>query len=371
MKIFHLTTKSEMGGAQTHILQLSCYLKENGHEVAIMACPGGWLEVEAKNAGIKFYPNQFIDNSISPMKNIKAIGLISKAIADFKPDLVACHSTKAGILGRLTIRNKIKTLFTAHGWAFTEGAPLRRKLPVIVMERICSNFCSKIICVSEHDRELALRCKIAPAEKLITLHNGTKVVKDIPPKDYSGTLKVIFLGRLAIPKDPFTLVKAVAALPDELKKKIEVSIIGGGPDAGKLNDLIKELKLQDRVKATGYIPVPDLLSALKESHIFVLVSDWEGLPLSILEAMSNGMAVIASSVGGVPELCRPDCSFLVQRRDVEGVKNALAKLISDPGLAKKMGERAHEMVLEEFSLEGMLEKTVGVYRSILLSEKAN
>jgi glycosyltransferase involved in cell wall biosynthesis len=365
MKFFYLITKSESGGPQTHLSQLGSYLIGKGHEVAIMAYPGGWLEGEAKRIGIKFYPNRFLDNSIQPVRELRALFLIEKALADFKPDLLSCHSTKAGILGRLAPRFGMKTLFTAHGWAFTEGVPAWREFPVTFLERLCANFCSKIICVSEHDRQLALRYKIASGNKFITVHNGVEVVKEIPAKDYSGKLKIVFTGRLVAPKDPFSLVKAVSLLPEDLRARVEVAIVGGGSYERELRELINQLQLDDKVKMLGALPRSEVFKVLAPAHIFALISDWEGLPRSILEAMSSGMVTIASEVGGVAELVDESSGFLVKRRDVEGVKGALIKLLSDPGLIKEMGEKAHQKALEQFSLEKMIESTVGVYEEML------
>jgi len=365
MKFFYLITKSESGGPQTHLSQLGSYLIGKGHKVAIMAYPGGWLEGEAKKIGIKFYPNRFLDNSIKPIQELKALFLIEKALADFKPDLLSCHSTKAGILGRLAPRFGMKTIFTAHGWAFTEGVPSWRQFPVTFLERLCANFCSKIICVSEHDRQLSLKYKIAPENKLITVHNGVEVFKEMPEKDHSGILKIVFTGRLVMPKDPFSLVKAVSLLPENLRSKIEVSIIGGGSYEQELKELIIRLRLEDKVKLLGALPRSEVFNVLKPAHIFALISDWEGLPRSILEAMSSGMVTIASDVGGVSELIDKDSGFLVKRRDVEGVKNALVKLLSQPELIKEMGEKAHKKALEEFSLDKMIESTISVYEEAL------
>ena len=147
MKILYLITKSEPGGAQTHIYQLSRYFIEKGDQVAIMSYPGAWLEQETGKLGVKFYPNKCFSNIPNPFTIFKAIKEIKKAVKDFNPDLVCCHSTAAGFLGRLTIKNKIPTIFTAHGWAFTKGTPFLRKTIAILIEKVGGRFCSIIIWV--------------------------------------------------------------------------------------------------------------------------------------------------------------------------------------------------------------------------------
>ena len=165
MKILYLITKSEPGGAQTHIYQLSKYFIEKGNQVAIMSYPGGWLEQEAEKLGIEFYPNKYFSNIPNPFKLFKAMEEIKKIVKDFKPDLIACHSTAAGFLGRLAIRNKIPTIFTAHGWAFTKGTPFLRKSIAILIEKVAGKFCSKIICVSYLDKSLTLNIELLQQTK--------------------------------------------------------------------------------------------------------------------------------------------------------------------------------------------------------------
>jgi glycosyltransferase involved in cell wall biosynthesis len=363
MKILYIITKSESGGAQTHIYQLSKYLINGGHNIGVMSYPGGWLEGEIKKLGGRFFPNYFFSNRLNLIKDLKAMKEIKKAVKEFRPDLISCHSTKAGFLGRLTIRNKVPTLFTAHGWGFAKGTPFFRKL-VIPPEKIAAFFCKKIICVSENDRKLALNYRISSASKLITIHNGVEISKELPKKDYSYPLRIVFIGRLAPPKRPLLLIRAFNELPPDLKEKAQVFIIGEGQNGKKIEHFVKENKLEDKVKLLGGLPRNKVLELLQDSHIFVLISDWEGFPRTVLEAMSKGLVVIASKVGGIEEVCSPDCGFLVRRGDTQELKDKLSQLIKNPDLIKKMGYRAHQRIREEFSLERMFNKTSEVYRNI-------
>jgi len=373
MKILYIITKSEIGGAQTHIWQLSKYFVEKGYKIGVMSYPGGWLEKEVKKLGVKFYPNYFFSNSINPIQDFKAVKEIKKAVKDFKPDLVSCHSTKAGFLGRLAIRNKIPTLFTAHGWAFTEGTPFLRRRLAILIEKIAGKFCSKIICVSDFDKKLALKYKIASPDKLVVIHNGVEIEKAKSQKPKAKSLekkiRIVFVGRLSKQKDPLLLLRAFNDLPSELKDKAQISIIGEGPKRKELEKFIKENRLEGKVKLLGGVPREKVFEVLKKSDIFVLISNWEGFPRSILEAMSCSLPVIASDVGGVKEAVDESCGILVKRRDKEGIKNALEKLLKNPETVQEMGEKARERVEKEFSLEKMLRATEQVYQEVLFSLK--
>jgi len=370
MKIVYLVTKSKAGGAQTHIWQLSKYFIGKGFKIGVMSYPGGWLEKEVRKWGVKFYPNYFFSNSINPVQDFKAVKEIKKAVKDFKPDLVSCHSTKAGFLGRLAIRNKIPTIFTAHGWAFTEGAPFFRRQMTVLIEKIAGKFCSKIICVSKFDKELALKYKIASPNKLVVIHNGVEVEKaknqKSEVKSLEKKIRIVFVGRLAQQKDPLLLLRAFYSLSPELKNKAEISVIGEGSKRKELEKFIKESKLEGKVKLLGGMPRDKVFEVLKKSDIFALISNWEGFPITILEAMNCGLPVIASDVGGIKEAVDENCGILVKRGDKEGIKKALEQLIRDPSLIRKMGEKAREKAEKRFSLDKMLRETERVYREITL-----
>jgi len=364
MKILYLVTKSEVGGAQTHIYQLSKYFIEKGDEVGIMSYPGGWLEEEAGKLGVKFYPNKYFSNIPDPIRIFKAMKEIKKVADHFKPDLIGCHSTAAGFLGRLAVRNKIPTIFTAHGWAFTKGTPLLRKYLVILIEKIAGRFCSKIICVSDFDNKLVLKYRIVSEEKIITIHNGAESQYFEHLKH--SNIQIVFIGRLAQPKDPLLLLKSFNSLSSELKNKAQISIIGEGPKRKELEKFIRKNKLEEKVKLFGGIPREKVFKILKKSDIFVLISNWEGFPYTIIEAMSYGLAIIASEVGGIKEAV-DSCGILVKRGDKEEIKNALEKLLKNPSLIREMGQSAQEKVKKEFSLDKMLKETEKVYESVIPS----
>ena len=362
MKILYLITKSEPGGAQTHIYQLSkCFIRK-GDQVAIMSYPGAWLEQETKNTGIEFYPNKYFSNIPNPFTIFKAIKGIKRIVKDFNPDLICCHSTAAGFLGRLTIRNKIPTIFTAHGWAFTKGTPFLRKTIAILIEKLAGRFCSKIICVSDFDKSLVLKYKITSINKIEVVHNGVNI-QDI--QDFQNSkLSIVFVGRLAKPKDPLLLLKAFNDLSPELKDKASISIIGNGPKLKQLQEFIKRTKLEG-INLLGSMPRIKVLETLKKSDVFALISDWEGFPYTIIEAMSCGLPIIASDVGGIREALNNECGILVKRGDQQEIKHALERLLRNPSLIKEMGRNAKERLEKEFSLDKMLRETEKVYKSVI------
>jgi len=363
MKVLLVVTKSESGGAQTHVWQLSTYLRGQGHSVHITAFPGGWLHDRAQQHDIPFHSNTALSNSFDPRKGLRAGRDTAKLAAEIRPDIIHCHSSAAGFWTRLAVRGSTPTVFTAHGWGFTPGAPPLRRIALLVAERLVARLTARYICVSEQDERLATRYGIAAPEKIAVIHNG------VEPHESSGrrtnldaAIRMVFVGRLARPKEPELLLAALSELPALLRDAYELQIVGDGPLLPRLRDLV--LRNPAKVRLTGALEREEVLKTLSESHVFVLTSRYEGFPISILEAMSMGLAVIASDVGGIREAVTPECGILMGRGDKEALKRALARLAEDRAAIERYGAAARERARKEFSVTAMCEKTVAVYESV-------
>ena len=360
MRILYLITKSEEGGAQTHVSQLCKYFNAKGDSVAVMSYPGGWLEKEVEKIGVQFYANHFFSNNLNPIKLISAVLKINNLVKEFKPDLICCHSSVAGFLGRMAVRNKIPTIFTSHGWGFNDYTPFLFRMAATVAEKIAAVYCVKIICVSEFVKKLAIDYKIAKVDKLIVVYNGIEQVTK-EKKFLSSSIKIIFVGRLANPKEPEALIKAYLDLPENLKNKSEILIIGDGHKRKSLEALSMG---NNKIKFCGSLPRDKTLEILKEADIFVLTSKWESFGLTALEAMNFGLPVIVSDVGGLKEVVDKYCGIFVEAGNVEEIKQALNKLLTHTQLVIQMGSAAKKRA-ELFRVEKMLEATENVYKSVI------
>lgn len=361
MKILYLITKSEIGGAQTHIADLCRYFKDKGHEIAVMSRGGGWLEKECNIIGVSFINNQYFSNSANPFLIYEAVKEIKKYVSNFKPEIVHCHSSMAGLLGRLTLRNSVPTVYTAHGWAFDRGTPFFRKILAVITERIAAKYCYKIICVSNFTKESALRLKIAPAEKFSVVYNGVNANDPIIRiNSISDKVRILFVGRLSKQKNPALLLKSMGNLPGNLRNNIELTIVGDGPDKIKVVNIIKKTKMLPNVEIISDVKPAKVYEYLNKSDIFALITNWEGFPYTVLEAMSAGLPVIASDVGGISEAVSAETGILV-KNDAVQIKEAIVKLAGDKELRNRLGKRGREIVAQKFSLEKMLNKIEEIY----------
>ncbi|CUS77491.1 Glycosyltransferase involved in cell wall bisynthesis [Candidatus Kryptonium thompsonii] len=368
MKILYVVTSAGFGGASMHVLQLMRYMRGLGHSVGLVSAPEPRLVREAREMGVEIFQNPYFVRRLHLVNDLRAFIPVYKAIKKFKPDIIHAHSSKAGIIARFwsAVLNVKPVVFTAHGWVFTEGKKFWKRWLLAQVERVASIVTTKIICVSEHDRELAIEFKVAPPEKLLVIHNGVdpslfqNIVKSQPHNDKPI---VTFVGRLAPPKDLFFLIDVAENIDNAV-----FWIVGDGELREKVQRYVSKKGLTDRIVLWGErYDIPEIFS---KTDIFVLPSRWEGLPLTIIEAMMAGLPVVASNVGGVPELVEDGVNgFLVPPGDIVKFTKALQTLIENETLRKEMGEAGRAKAMKNFSLDKMLSKTVEVYYELLKSKE--
>lgn len=364
MKLVYVITRSDLiGGAQVHVRDLARTMQELGHSVNVLVGGEGPFTEELRRLGIPFLSLRYLVRDVEPLRDLRAFLELRSVLSVLKPDLVSAHSTKAGILARLAARSLgLRVIFTAHGWAFAEGVATTQRMMYALAERVAAMFCDRIITVSEHDRSLALKYRLVPKDKVVVVHNG---MPDVQPtmrsRPEAEPVRIIMVARFEPQKDHITLLRAVAGLR-HLGWVLE--FVGSGAQVEAAREAVARLGLTDRVCFLG--ARRDVAERLAMAQIFVLVSRWEGLPRSILEAMRAGLPVVASDVGGVREAVVDRVTgFLVPRGDHETLRLVLYKLIREPSLRKKMGEAGRRRYEEMFTFEKMVAKTLRVYESVM------
>ena len=364
MRIAHILTRADsIGGAQVHVRDLASALTALGHEVVVIAGGRGSFLDRLEQRGIPYQALRHLAHPISPIRDWRALWEIRAALKRWRPDLVCTHSSKAGFLGRVAARSLgVPAVFTAHSWSFSDGIPFHRVAIYHRLERLASRFSSRIINVSESDRQLAMRYNVCPADKLVTVHNGMPDVNGrLRSQPARHPPRLIMVARFQEPKDHPTLLEALSGLR---QYPWLLDLVGNGPLEPQTERLTGQLGLADRVSFLG--ERQDVSERLATSDIFVLISKWEGLPCSVLEAMRAGLPVIASDVGGVCEcVLDRNTGFLVPRGDVLAVRDRLGRLIGDPALRVRMGTAGRRRYQESFTFERMLNQTLTVYHEAL------
>ncbi len=360
MKIVHVLTRGDvLGGAQSHVRELAVELRTLGHQVTVITGAPGIFTAQLRQARIPSLQVRSLVRPLRPHLDVAALFQLSGVLRRLKPDLVCAHTAKAGSLARAAARlEHIPSVFTPHGWSMFDRASLQPKPLYYWAERLAGRLGARVINVCEFERALAERSGVCAANKLEVVHNGIAdvVLPRARPVDAQPPV-LVMVARFAAQKDHATLLRALAGL---LFLDWRLLLLGEGELLARVSAQIEELGLCRRVHI---LPANTAVNrVLMESQIFVLSSNFEALPISILEAMRAGLPVVATDVGGISEsVHHQDTGLLVRRGDVAGLRAALAHLIAQPALRLELGRAGRRRWAAHFTASTMAARTVEVY----------
>lgn len=362
MRLTYVITRGDViGGAQLHVRDLAIGSQEAGHEVLVVCGNAGEFTDQLRAAGVRYELCAGLLRAIHPVRDIAATRDLMRILRATGPDLVCAHSSKAGVIARIAAKRiGVPAIFTAHGFAFTDGVPQPTRTIYKLVERAVERLAVRIICVSEHDRQIGIAAGMSP-ERLVTIHNG---MTDIPAHlrarpDEGDPVRIVMTARFDRQKDHDTLLRAVATVSG-----VEVDLIGAGPSTDTVRALAEQLGIASRVHFLGQRN--DVADILSRAHIFVLSSHWEGFPLSTLEAMRAGLPVVVSNVGGAAEAITEGITgFAVRPGDREVLAARIRDLVRDPARRRAMGEAGRARYEAEFDFRIMLRRTLTLQQGII------
>lgn len=371
-KILYIITQAEFGGAQRYVYDLATNLGDDFDvAVAIGEIKGSdelARRLAAKN--IRVIRLKHLVREISIWQDLSAICEIEKIIKKEKPEIVHLNSTKAGFVGSLAAwlaGKKFKLVYTIHGWIFLEPLSPARKRLYLALEKISARICDALIVLSQSELRAGLDKYICPPKKINLVPHG------LTPPDFLP--REIAREKLNIRPDEFCigtianfyptkglpyLIEAAAKLKNK-NHSAKFLIMGDGIERAYLEALMTKYDLADNVILAGQIT--DAAAYLKAFDIFALPSLKEGLPYAILEAMNAGLAIVATSVGGIPEMIgNGRDGLLVPPKNSDELAGAIEKLIDSPEWRASLGKNAVETVKNKFNLAAMLEGTKKTYQ---------
>lgn len=365
MKICYIITKAdEIGGAQVHVRDLSIAMLKKGCDILVITGEDGALVKQLKDNDIKVIIDNNLKRELNFFYDIKAFFSLRYKINKFSPDIIGLHSSKAGIIGRLAARSlSIPSVFTVHGWAFADGVSKNKKRIYVLIEKIFAKFFSdKLITVSYQDKELALKNSVSKCIDMVPIHNGViDKYENVFFKRTNNIVNLIMVARFSEQKDHLTLFKALKNID---KQKWKLSLVGKGPLLDNLKKLANEYGLQENISFLG--ERDDVPQLLLSADIFLLISNWEGYPLSILEAMSAGLPCICSDVGGVNEaIINNKNGYLIQRNDYLSLREKINLLIKNRNEREIMGIVSRDSYLKYHTLDKMVDDTFRIYSDLL------
>lgn len=361
MKIlFFITRGDTIGGAQTHVLILANSLLKNGNQVLV--CLGGVHSVFCdilENNQIPFVNIKEFDNSINLISDFKSLYSLKDIVNKFSPDILSVHSTKANYLARMLNINKKYTLIsTIHGWSFTDGTPFLFKYINLFVEKLTSKLSSGFILVCKHDYELGKKHNIINNNYKV-IYNGVPDLYQEKSNDF-GSMIIVMVARFDKQKNQFKLIKSTYNIPNVI-----VEFVGDGPNLEYCKNYVSKLNISDKYVFHG--SSNNVKNILLKADIFALISNWEGFPMSTIEAMSLKLPILVSDVGGAGEcVINGFNGYKVHTNiSVSELENTVLFMISENQNLSKMGENSRKLYLENFTDYIMIEQTYLYFKKFL------
>ncbi|WP_310626566.1 sugar transferase [Limnohabitans sp.] len=366
-------TKGEAGGAQSHVLALCRALQTRVTFTVVIGGPvaASVLGRELTALGISVCPIPDMVESLNPLKLWPAVQQLTQLIGTHRPDIVHAHSAIAGVVARVAAhRARVPVVYTVHGFGFKREVALRRRCIAAAAEWWLAHWTDQMICVSAHERTLAYDLPLLP-ERVHTIANGlprwtglqasTKTQSDAEATTThsSAMPRLIMVARMKQPKRHDLLLHALADVRQSLGLELSVTLAGDGPLHAQHLALAEALNLKGITWAGDVADVPALLA---QHDLFVLLSDHEGMPITVLEAMRAGLCVLASDLPGIREQITSQQEGVLTANTTADVAAHLLRLVREPHLRHRLGRAAQQRFESDFSADQMANEVMQVYR---------
>ena len=365
-------TKGEAGGAQSHVLALCQALHTQVHFTVVIGGPAhaSVLGEQLQGLGVHVCAMPEMVESMLPWRLWPAVQQLTALIEASPPDLIHAHSAIAGLAARLACQRTARpVVYTVHGFGFKAQVPWLRRQLAGLAERQLSGGTTQMICVSAFERELARQLPIA-SERVHIIPNGIEPLPADGAKTTAHattTPRVIMVARMKAPKRHDLLLKALAKVRDWLGHELPVTLAGDGPLRAQHEALAQQLKL---TQITWLGDVSNVAELLAEHEVFVLLSDHEGMPITVLEAMRAGLPIVASDLPGLHEQLMNSQEGLLVANTEQAVAQHLLRLAQDPALRQRLGAAAQQRFETTFTRDQMAERVMAVYQQCLREDGA-
>ncbi len=377
MNICHIITKLELGGAQLSTFHILSKLAEDQYRVSLITSSRGILKEDfqaLQDIKCRFLP--LLHRPINPLFDLIVFFQIYFICRREKYSLVHTHSSKAGIIGRWAARLAgVGTIVhTVHGWSFNDFQnPLIRRL-FICLEKVTAKVTTKIICVSQKDIAAGSKHGIAPDAKFQFIKYGIPLSKFRKPAENRASKRrelgilndgpvVGMISCLKPQKAPLDYVRAAVRINQE-RPDLNFLLIGDGALKGACLKFLARSSLNGRFVFTGWRR--DVSRILDVIDVVVLTSKWEGMPIALIEALSKGCPVVATEVGGTPELVKNRVTgYLTRPGDHEETAEKILEIFKNRDTLQKMKTEAADSIDDSFDVSKMVENIKTLYGGLV------
>lgn len=344
-------------------------LRGMGHEVHVAA--NGEDKIE--EADVQYH----IDIQRSPyrLKNIRAYSQLKKIIETEKYDVVHCHTPMGGILGRLASSKRrkqgMKVIYTAHGFHFCKGGPIKNWVLYYPIERFMSKYTDVIITINKEDFQVAKKFNVKQHFSIpgigIEINKFKRIRSDFVRHEKRHEIGVnedevllISTGDLSVRKNHQIVIKAISKLHNI---NLKYAICGNGDELEHLKKLAEKMGVSDKIIFLGFRT--DVKELLRASDIFIFPSLWEGLGIAGIEAMAAGIPVIASNRHGIKDYAiNNKTALLCDPNNSQEFAEAIQKMVKNRDLSRSLVDNAYN-IINDFDLSKSLDAMNGIYEKVL------
>jgi glycosyltransferase involved in cell wall biosynthesis len=389
IRVLRVIARLNMGGPALHVAYLSAGLAERGYDTTLVAGSLALGEESmagvAAELGVPIVTVPELHREISPLRDLRAVYHLAQLIRELRPQILHTHTAKAGAIGRLaallagSARPPI-IVHTFHGHVLRGYFdPLRSSL-FRLLERWLARRTTALVAVSPEVRDDLVALGIAPRERFTVVRLGIELDKRVGAVDGDtqgretrrllgitpDRFVVGWIGRMTGVKRTDDVLLAVRLLREHGVDAV-LCMVGDGPDRDAVERRAHELGIVRDSLFLGY--QDEVAPYYAAFDALILPSANEGTPVSAIEALAGGRPVVATRVGGVPDVVRDGVDgFLVEPGDVDAMADRLARLASDPKLRHRMGEAGRASVHERYSVERLLDDVDRLYRTLLAAK---
>ncbi len=370
-KILYFITKGNYGGAQKYVFELAAHLPKYTFEPVVVCGLGGILKKKLEEKEIRSVEMPYLGRDLSFFDDLRSFFSFLRILKKEKPDVLHLNSSKAGVIGVVSgrLRGIRKIIFTAHGFAFNEDRSSLSKILLKFLSWLTILLSDEVICVSEAILEQVATWPFIRKGKIHRIYNGISEIEFLKEKDarekvaalighstdlFKGNKLLVSIAELTRNKNLELAIEAVAPL-----KNVIYIVIGAGEEKEKLEKLVAEKDLRNQVFLIGNLP--NAGSFLKAFDIFLLSSKTEAFPYCLLEAGAGEVPVVATAVGGVPEIIDSSSGILVRPNQAREFGLGIKFLLEHKNERGLFAENLKKKVLEQFQFKKMLDETLALY----------
>lgn len=347
------------GGIKSHLLALLSGLDSARFKPVVICPPTTSLFREVQQAGHEVIPLDLV-GELNPVKDTKAVLRLRQILRRLNPDVLHIHSAKAGLVGRLAaalLARRPKVVLTVHSFVFDGRIGPRKRAVVAWVERCLSRVTDWIIAVSRALKEELISEMHLHPERITVIYNG--VMFHPASRSAGAGLRIGTVARLAPQKGVDHLIRAAAIVLKEFPSATFL-IIGDGPLRRTLETLADDVGARDNMEFLGFRP--DALSIVAGLDVFVLASTREAFGLTLVEALSQQVPVVASRTGGIPEIVDGSTTgLLAEPGDAEDIAQKICRLLEDRRLADRIAREGCRSVRSRFTSDRMVNEIQDLY----------